>query len=280
MAKRAAFSTILLLALVGLSWHGGLDRYASAESDNLLTQALTAFTIARTLNAGISAVQGTEIALQPAGVGVTLTPGEALDPLNDLIERFSGLMLIALGSIGTQMLLAEVFASIFVNVAVSVAAALTIIEMWRPKLIPGSAWIIRLCGAVLLARFLFALVLLANAGFTELFLAERQEQAFAVLQATSEAVSEATVEPGEEVSMLDRLTGFADQLDLKASIESLAERAEVAIGEVVNLIVVFVVQTLVVPAGTLWLAWWCMRSYVAQTVNTGRSAALEPQTGA
>lgn len=263
MSKHAPLVTLILALLVALSWHGGLDRYASEASDGLLTRALTAFTIARTLNAGISAAQGTEIALQPAGVGVTLTPGEALDPLNDLIERFSGLMLIALGSIGTQMLLAEVFASLIVNIAVTVAATLTAIELWRPKLIPGAAWIVRLCGVVLLARFLFALVLLANVGFTELFLIERQEQAFAVLQATSDAVEEAAVEPAGEMSMLDRLSGFADQLNLKASIDALAERAEVAIGELVNLIVVFIVQTLLVPAGALWLAWWCLRSYIA-----------------
>lgn len=262
MAK-ALLLSIALIAFTALSWHGGLDRYASERSDNLLNQALAAFAIARTLNSGISAMQGTEVALQPAGVGVTLTPGEALDPLNDLIERFSGLMLVAVGSIGTQMLLAEVFSSQIVNIALTIAAALTLIELWRPSLIPGSTWIIRLCGVVLFARFLFALVLLANVAFSEAFLDERQEQAFAVLQATSEAVSEYEVEPASDLSMLDRLSGFADQFNLTASIEKLAARAEAAIGELVNLMVLFVVQTLLVPAGALWLAWLALRSYLS-----------------
>lgn len=39
--------------------------------------------------------QGTEVAVEPAGVGVIFTPGQILDPVNDLLEQFSNLMLAA-----------------------------------------------------------------------------------------------------------------------------------------------------------------------------------------
>ena len=45
--------------------------------------------------------------MQPVGVGVTLTIGEVLDPLNDLVERFAWLALVASVSLGLQMTLGE-----------------------------------------------------------------------------------------------------------------------------------------------------------------------------
>ena len=55
-----------------------------------------------------SVIQDTEIAFSPAGVGVTLAVGEILDPINDLIERFSFVMLVSTASLGIQKILLEV----------------------------------------------------------------------------------------------------------------------------------------------------------------------------
>ena len=98
----------ILAAVVVLSSVTSVDRYARADFDVLFQRALVTFALARTLNGLISAVQGTEIALQPAGVGITLTPGEILDPLNDLVERFSWIMLGASISLGVQQVLLDV----------------------------------------------------------------------------------------------------------------------------------------------------------------------------
>ena len=64
-----------------------------------------AFAMARGLNGVISVAQGTSVAIQPAGVGVMLAPGELLDPVNDLVEQFSTVMLFASASLGLQRLL-------------------------------------------------------------------------------------------------------------------------------------------------------------------------------
>ena len=57
------------------------------------------------MNALISVAQGTEISAQPLGVGGTLAPGQLLDPLNDLVEQFSALMLAASIAFGIQKVL-------------------------------------------------------------------------------------------------------------------------------------------------------------------------------
>ena len=52
-------------------------------------------------------------------VGVVLTAGEILDPLNDLVERFSWIVLLAASSLALQLLLGEVVMTPAMNIAIS-----------------------------------------------------------------------------------------------------------------------------------------------------------------
>lgn len=54
-----------------------------------MARAAYTFALVRGLNGVIALIQGTEVVVSPAGMGLTLTVGEILDPINDLAERFS-----------------------------------------------------------------------------------------------------------------------------------------------------------------------------------------------
>ena len=99
----------LVIVAVACGWGPDLQRTADGQGDAGLNRALVSFAVARTLNAVISVFQGTEIALQPFGLGVTLAPGQILDPANDLIESFSDLMLMASIAFGVQKILLMLF---------------------------------------------------------------------------------------------------------------------------------------------------------------------------
>ena len=68
-APRRALAALLIgaLALV-VSLTGLADRVGEQAVESGLQRALVAFAIARSLNGVISVVQGTEIAVQPAGI--------------------------------------------------------------------------------------------------------------------------------------------------------------------------------------------------------------------
>src|SRR3954470_7217367 len=100
----ASFAAVVMLG----SWLAPLDAPAIKQVDAGLKRALISFAAARTLNALISVAQGTEVSAQPFGVGVTLTPGQLLDPLNDLVEQFSVLMLGASIAFGIQKVLSTI----------------------------------------------------------------------------------------------------------------------------------------------------------------------------
>jgi len=87
-SRKWALSAVLIL-LVALAFQGGMDSAGRNYTEQGFKRALITYGIARGLNGVISVAQGTEVSLQPAGVGVTLTPGQILDPVNDL---FAGLV--------------------------------------------------------------------------------------------------------------------------------------------------------------------------------------------
>ena len=96
--KVAASLTMLLL--VAVSFDGNADKVGQEYTETGFKRALVTFASARAINGLISVAQGTEVAVQPAGVGAVFTPGEILDPVNDLVEQFSPVMLFSAAGIG------------------------------------------------------------------------------------------------------------------------------------------------------------------------------------
>lgn len=267
---RALLATLVLGAVVTLAWTQTLDRSALDRTGATLNRALAAFAVARALNGVISVAQGTELAIQPVGVGVTLTVGEVLDPLNDLVENFSWLALVACVSLGIQMLLADVVVNPWINAALTAAAIACLMALWWPGAVRARTVLLRVFTLAAFARFLFALITLATAWTDQTVLAERQadslrqielaEQHIEALRDAPPAAPEGALPPDDEASVLERLGGFLDQqrqaLDIRTQLDALRKRVEDAIEQLINLIVVFTVQTILVPVAALLIAYW------------------------
>jgi hypothetical protein len=253
---RNALITLVVVLLVTVCWHGGLDRHAQRATDQTFTRALTTFAIARTLNGVISVAQGTEIAVTPVGIGVALKVGEILDPLNDLIERFSWLLLIASASLGTQILLTEIFSEIWLNLIVSVTAGAFILSLWV-KTPPGLGTLLtRVCLITLFTRFVVVATTLISSWIDLAFLEPRQTLAEAQITVTARQIETLNETPDANPELMDRIDQWVDQgsqaLDVRRQVDELKRRAESTIGEIINLIVVFFVQTVLVPIVVLF----------------------------
>ena len=105
----AKLSTVIvfLFSIALATWTTALDSPAMSEVDAGMKRALACFVIARSLNAAISLAQGTEVS---AGLGanITFSVGQVLDPVNDVVESFSNLMLLASVAFGIQKILLTV----------------------------------------------------------------------------------------------------------------------------------------------------------------------------
>jgi hypothetical protein len=266
-ARHWVLSILLLLAVI-LSSVSSVDRVAEADHKALFQRALITFALARTLNGVISAVQGTEIALQPAGVGVTLTPGQILDPVNDLVERFSVIMLGATLSLGIQQVFLDVGQWWGVRVLVAVLGLLWLwarmVKATRPHSPLGNSeqTLLRVFIIVFFLRFAVPVAMIANEALYGLFLESRYQESAQVIETAGTQIEKVSArplveEPDEEASLFETLERALDStretLDIKRRVEYIKERAADVVEHMIQLSVVFILQTGILPIAFLWL---------------------------
>ena len=126
-----------MFIITGLAWSNYLDNNARNVTSENFKQSLTVAAVARGFNGLISVAQGPEVAIAPVGVGVTLTLGEVLDPINDLVERFSMLALIASVSLGVQLFSIDILGSIWVSGILTIVVLGYLGASWLQLFKPG-----------------------------------------------------------------------------------------------------------------------------------------------
>jgi hypothetical protein len=232
----------LVSAMVLLAWLQPLDEMAAEQAEDGLKRAVASFATARALNAVISVAQGTEFAVQPFGIGVNFAPGQALDPLNDLVEKFSDLMLMASVAFGAQVLLLKIGLHWAISLALTLAAGLWAWFHWREGTAPQR--VSRLLVALLLVRFIMPLAGVANDAVYRVFMASEYTASQQGIEQSSSELAALT--PDNKVSEM-KWWEFSKQIDrFKATIDRTVDHT-------IRLIVVFLIQTLVLPLAMFWI---------------------------
>ena len=246
---------VAVLIMVVCSWLAPLDAAANKQVDAGLKRALISFTTARVLNAIISVAQGTEVAVQPAGVGVIFTPGQLLDPINDLVEQFSNLMLAASVAFGTQKLLISIGAYWPISLTLSITALAWAVFYLRQKSFP--AVLSRILVVLLMIRFAIPVVTIGTEILFQKFMANDYRSSQQGIDTASGNLSKLTppaASTNENPGMIDSIKGWwAKNGDVKLRYEQLKQSAEQATEHIIKLIAIFVLQTLVIPLLLLWV---------------------------
>jgi hypothetical protein len=241
-----------------------LDQRSSHYYTEALERAIYTYAVVRGMNAVISVLQGTDIAVSPAGVGVRMAVGEILDPVNDLLERFSWVMLVSTASLGIQKVLLEIGAWLGLRVFLSVALAVLLVAIWLPPIHRRrvSSFSYKLLVAALIIRFGLPLVALASEKLYDIFLEDTYFESSRVIEDINREIKSVEIPGGEgdasdtSEGYLGALKGMVDQtvsaLDLKNRIIQLKDRIANFARYTVDLITVFVLQTLVIPLLVLW----------------------------
>ncbi len=279
MLRRNLFLTVLGLAAVAVALGGILDEAGDAQADAAFKRALVTFAVARTLNGVISVAQGTEVAVEPAGVGVNFTVGQILDPINDLVEQFSAVMLVAASSLGLQNVLLQMTGWWGTTAALIAAVAVSIVVLWWPG--RGArrldALAVRLLLVVFFLRFAMPVLVIGTNLVFDTFLAAEQEAATLALEATREQIEELNQESAppvpEEESLLGRLSAMLDDslrsMNVSQRLDDLRDRVSNASEHIVNLIVIFVMQTILLPLAFLWILVQLLKALGSRLTRAG-----------
>ena len=298
----------LVVLLIALSWSKDISDMANSQVDAGLKRSLVSFASARALNAVISVVQGTEVVVQPLGVGITLTLGQVLDPINDLVEQFSSVMLMASVAFGVQKLLLSIASTSVASAVVTGFALFWACLYWFNK---APRWLSRLLVVVVFLRLVMPVTLIGSAFVFDKFSASDYQTSLLALDQTGAALKALNADPAATPSRgatatvpnpkpstplaipetkkglfsgaMDSLNGAKDSvlaakdkvsgaLDASASavqakFENIRALAESAAERMITLIVVFLMQTIVVPIILLFVLYRLLGGLVPQATR-------------
>ena len=282
-AQRLALGLVLLLALSAALYSGllqqrvvnpalaALDNNAQAVLQRSLVLSSASFATARLIDRGIAFVSEAEV-----GVGVaSVKPGQLLKPLQDMAVRYSDLMVVAMTSIGLQLFLLEfgklAALPLFGGGVVACAGILLLgPASWRGTLTQLLRIFIAL---LLLIRLGIPLAALGVAELSNWVLEPQRIAAEAALSGDTQAlqrVDQPVINSDEgSLSWLRQMAGKAN--DMFAAVKGFSDSM---VEKLVQLIVVYSLQTLVFPLLSLWLLWQLGRWYVRRPLRVGTAAAV------
>jgi hypothetical protein len=261
---RQIAAALCLALAVACAWLAPMDAPATAQVDAGLKRALISFATARALHGVLSVVQGTQFSAQPLGVGVTLTPGQLLAPVNDLVKHFSDLMLAASVAFGVQKAIIAIGSYWLISVAFTVVAvAWGFIYLSQRRVLP---WLSKLLVVLLMVRFAVPVVVIGTDVIWQKFLsADYVATQSAIDSASGQAqkLGPPVVAGAESSSLLERAKQWVSGVtDVKARFDEIKLAAERVTEQIIRLMVIFLLQTLILPVLLLWALYASVRGLV------------------
>jgi hypothetical protein len=260
--------TTVLLCLAAILFVGAIGRsipYLDERADRYFrdttADAALAYATVRGVNAVVSVLKESELHVSPAGVGLSIAAGQILDPIDDLTERLSLVLVTALVSLGLQKLVMEIGQQA-PPALLALVTLLLIIPLW----LKGVRRILLFDRLLKLATLLVILRLLlpvssffSDAVYQSLLKDDMiaAKTQLAALSAEQEVIG--GFDSPDEVGIIASFTTSA-----RAKMESardLYRRIAQSGDDIINALLLlttlyvslFILQVIVIPVGTLWL---------------------------
>lgn len=237
-------SGILLAIMLLFSSLGDFRQSSEQQLQDAANRALAAFAVARTINGVISVIQETEVGFS-FGINTTTQPGQILDPLNDLIERFSVAALIA----ATLLWSLKILGQFLLAPQVPLLLILLLGICYGLRRMPGSEGM-RL---LLLRSFRIGMVVWIFAALTPWIISWVHHSD--IIQQPYQAAAKELQSAGDQLS---QVTGGKALMSLGKDgitnrIEQLTAMAGRLSTQTITVLGVFVFEVLLVPLGIFWI---------------------------
>ena len=243
-----------------------VDNSALVLQEEALHRAFMAFGLAKGLNAIISLIQGTELSFAPVGIGLTFSVGEVLDPFNDMVERFSWVMLVVSVSLGIQKLLLILSAKLFLQVILSLSIFTSLVLLWFEKLQKSKLlfYSLKLFAFLVILRLGAVIFVYSSELLYTSVLEVEYKEASAVIESTKkeldaiEKKNSGVVKSNKNESTWEWVGSNVDKvkksLDVSSQLRSLEQSIDEASQNIITLITIFIVQSMLMPLLFLWLS--------------------------
>lgn len=246
---------ILSIFIIFASSSVVVNESAKDVIDKSFNQALIVFGSAKALNAVISLAQGTEINLPFVVVAV----GEVLDPINDLVEQFSLIMLASLVSLGIQKILLNFVSNDFFNltfiISILVFNIFLFLKFKNIESIKNMA--LKLTLILLFLRFSIPFVAYLNQYSYDYFIKPQYniEQLNETILNTKDEISKINLESVEEKEsgFFEKFRQKFDMTFYEKKVDEYKDAVDSSSDNIVDLIIVFIFQTILLPVFYLFV---------------------------
>jgi hypothetical protein len=265
-----AMLLLLCAVLAGSPW---LDKPADSALSNALSSTLVLFASVRGVDAVVSAVAGTELSMTPAGVGVTLAPGELLDPVNDLVEQLGELLMLVLTLLGLEKLGLALLGSFWVRVLTASLLATAAGVLWLRPTLSWSRGVRKLVLMLVMIRVLLPLAAIGGELIARHVVDTRAGNAESALVLMSQNITaeqnqntapvDTTADPQQQPGFFDRIgeavQSVSNSLDVQARMERLSQQLESGVNHLVDLLALVTLRAVLFPALFLFACWLLLR---------------------
>ena len=269
LLSRKNISTLFFTTTIMICFWGKYDSLGNEYLQSALTKSLATFATARTFNGVVSVAQQTEVNLTPMGFGVVLSPAQILDPLNDLVEQFSSVMLLSSAILVGETLILELTGSrSFSNFTVFVSL-LSLLLIWLPKqYVQSRNVIIKFSFLIIFIRFLIPTYALLSGVIHNRCFENYLNIANMQMKGASEQINEVSNQELPKPNEMNQNQNWQNWIEKKiensvatiknpieliqTKVEAYKKIAEDSVKHIINLIALFILETVIFPILFFW----------------------------
>jgi len=238
---------IASISFIALAILTDFDKTGEVLINGSIKEAGIVFGVAKGLNAVISLAQGTEVGLP----GLTISIGEILDPVNDLVERFSLVMLASIVSLGIQKILMNFVVGQGFNTLLILSIVLANIWLFArfKNDTKARALFFKTTAVLIFLRFSISLLSMTS-HYVYIHYVQQDyniEQSKEEVKKTSEQIDEITKSRIDNKSFFESILDKFNPEYYEKEISKYREVAEKASEQVVDLIIAFIFKTIFFP---------------------------------
>lgn len=257
MTFRTKLGLFTLVLLLVLSWTTLFNNSVIAYLDAGIARASITFASARSLNALISFLQSGSLSTQ-VGVGASIQPGALLDPLDDLIEQFSLVMLFATSSLGMQRIIFEIVSSNLFNLVFTLVLLTYAASTY--KQLNFHNHLKKILIAFLFIRFLIPTIVLSSEVMRYLVMDSHYQVAQTELSASEKSIS------CDGTDFIAKIKCSLKKYDLEDSVQNTKDSIDKKVKHIISLISLFILETILIPLFVIFITYKSYRQLTRSNV--------------
>ncbi len=220
--KRAIFSGIfvilsLLFFFLANNGLGKFDEKSNEYFESSLKKAAISYATVRGVNSIVSVIKESKVDMAPAGVGLSVAAGQVLDPLDDMTERVSDVLVMAIVALGIEKIFFEIVSGYGFTVLAIIALCIALVPL-LPLGVGNRAYVffLKLMTVVLVLRLLLPISATLSQYFHDTIFSEKIERSKLVLSEISSKEIPMEI-PKTNDSFLEKIKNSYSQVSLKSA---------------------------------------------------------------